>query len=89
MKRFALFVLSILFCVGTVFTQDAASIMRAAKDRIQSNAMSSRSRMVIAAKNGSTTERVIDQYSKDTANGYARSGIVFQTSAAVSKNQRP
>jgi hypothetical protein len=45
--------------------------------------MSSRSRMVITAKNGSTTERVIDQYSKDDAKGNARSIIVFQNPATV------
>jgi len=44
--------------------------------------MSSRSRMVITAKNGSTTERVIDQYSKDGPNG-SRMMIVFQQPANV------
>jgi outer membrane lipoprotein-sorting protein len=88
MKKFVLFVLSAALCAGSVFAQDAAapsavSIKRAAKDRIQSDTMSSRSRMVITAKNGSTTERVIDQYSKDGANGFARTVIVFQSPATV------
>jgi outer membrane lipoprotein-sorting protein len=83
MKRFALFILSAALCAGSVFAQDAASIMRSAKDRIQSDTVSSRSRMVITAKNGSTTERTIDQYSKDAVNGYARSVIVFQSPATV------
>jgi hypothetical protein len=39
--------------------------------------------MVITAKNGSTTERLIDQYSKDGAGGYARAVIVFQIPATV------
>jgi hypothetical protein len=38
--------------------------------------------MVITARNGSTTERVIDQYSKDGPNG-ARTIIVFQQPANV------
>jgi outer membrane lipoprotein-sorting protein len=72
-----------MFCAGAVFAQDAAAVMRAAKDRIQWDTMSSRSRMVITARNGSATERVIDQYAKDGANGYARSVIVFQSPATV------
>jgi outer membrane lipoprotein-sorting protein len=88
MKRFVLFILSAAFCAGTLFAQNAsaqsaAAIMQAAKDRIKSDTMSSRSRMVITAKNGGTTERVIDQYSKDAANGYARTVIVFQSPATV------
>jgi hypothetical protein len=39
--------------------------------------------MVITAKNGSTTERLIDQYSKDDASGNARTMIVFQSPATV------
>jgi hypothetical protein len=38
--------------------------------------------MVIQARNGTTTERLIDQYSKDGPNG-ARSVIVFQQPASV------
>ncbi|MDR0583514.1 MAG: outer membrane lipoprotein-sorting protein [Treponema sp.] len=83
MKKIIVLILSAAFYAGTVFAQDAASIMQAAKDRIQSDTMSSRSRMVITAKNGGTTERVIDQYSKDGANGYGRTVIVFQSPATV------
>jgi outer membrane lipoprotein-sorting protein len=83
MKKFVMFVLSAALCTGSVFAQDAAAIMQTAKDRIQSDTMSSRSRMVITAKNGGTTERVIDQYSKDAENGRARAVIVFQSPATV------
>jgi outer membrane lipoprotein-sorting protein len=83
MKRLALFLLTAALCAGSVFAQDAAGIMQAAKDRTKSDTMSSRSRMVITAKNGGTTERVLDQYSKDAANGYARAVIVFQSPASV------
>jgi len=56
--------------------------MKSVKDRIEANTISSRSRMVITAKSGSTTERVIDQYSKDGPNG-DRTVIVFQSPASV------
>jgi hypothetical protein len=39
--------------------------------------------MVITAKDGATTERVIDQYAKDDAKGFARAVIVFQSPATV------
>jgi hypothetical protein len=70
--------------LGTVFlnAQDAASIMRAARDRVSVATISSRSRMVITAKDGSTTERIIDQYAKDGPNG-SRTVIVFQRPANV------
>jgi outer membrane lipoprotein-sorting protein len=88
MKKFVLFVLPLALCAGAVFAQSATapsavSIKQAAKDRIQPVTVSSRSRMVITAKNGGTTERVIDQYSKDDAKGYARAVIVFQSPASV------
>jgi outer membrane lipoprotein-sorting protein len=88
MKRFVLFVLSAALCAGSVFAQDAVAHsaidnMQAAKDRIQSETMSSRSRMVITAKNGGTTERLLDQYSKDGADGFARTVVVFQSPATV------
>jgi len=71
------------FYVPAVLTaQDAVSIMTAAKNRITSDTVSSRSRMVITARNGTTTERLIDQYSKDGPNG-ARTVIVFQSPANV------
>jgi len=85
MKRTLLFVLTGAACAVSVFAQsnDAASIMKAARDRIEADTTSSRSRMVITAKNGSTTERTIDQYSKDDAKGKARAVIVFQSPATV------
>jgi outer membrane lipoprotein-sorting protein len=72
----------LLMIAGFLNAQDAVTIMNSAKNRIQSETMSSRSRMVITAKDGSTTERVIDQYSKDGPNG-ARTMIVFQRPANV------
>jgi outer membrane lipoprotein-sorting protein len=83
MKKFTLFVVTLVLGAAFVQAQDAASIVRAARDRIQSDTMSSRSRMVITAKNGSTMERIIDQYSKEDAQGRARSVIVFQSPSTV------
>ena len=76
-----------LICTAILNAQDAssanaASIMSSARDRIQMETMSTRSRMVITARNGNTTERLIDQYSKDGPNG-ARTVIVFQRPANV------
>jgi hypothetical protein len=63
--------------------QDAESIIRASRDRIKANTISTRSKMVIAAKDGSTTERVLDQYSKDGTKGGSRTVIVFQSPATI------
>jgi outer membrane lipoprotein-sorting protein len=92
MKRFV-FIVSGLVLAASMYAQDtgaqsALSIVDAARNRIQSDTMSSRSRMVITAKNGSTTERTIDQYSKplktaDNTKGLARAVIVFQSPATV------
>ena len=72
----------LLTCAGILFAQDAQSIVNSAKSRVTMDTISSRSRMVITAKDGSTTERVIDQYSKDGPNGN-RTMIVFQRPANV------
>jgi len=77
-------ILSVLF-FGALFSlhaQDAESIVRASRNRIKADTVSTRSRMVIQAKDGTTTERLIDNYSKDGPNG-ARSVIVFQQPASV------
>ncbi|MDR0684267.1 MAG: outer membrane lipoprotein-sorting protein [Spirochaetaceae bacterium] len=83
MKRIALFVTTLIAFAFSVNAQDAASIMEQARNRDNAATMSSRSRMVITAKNGSTTERVMDQYSKDDAKGNDRSVVVFQSPATV------
>jgi len=86
MKRFiltaALLCGVFLIYAPQISAQTAASIMESAKNRVTSDTVSSRSRMVITAKDGSVSERVIDQYSKDGPNG-ARTVIVFQSPATV------
>ncbi|MDR3303386.1 MAG: outer membrane lipoprotein-sorting protein [Treponema sp.] len=66
-----------------LYAQDAAAIVDAARNRIKADTISTRSRMVITAKDGSTSERRIDQYSKDDAQGNNRTMIVFQAPASV------
>jgi len=81
MKRMTLLAV-LLMSASLLNAQDALSIVNSAKNRVKMDTISSRSRMVITAKDGSTTERVIDQYSKDGPNG-ARTVIVFQRPANV------
>jgi outer membrane lipoprotein-sorting protein len=77
-----------MFFTGLVVTsaQDAQSIVRASRDRITADTVSSRSRMVITARDGSTSERVLDQYSKDGPQGQ-RTLIVFQRPASVANTR--
>jgi hypothetical protein len=63
--------------------QDAASVVEKSRSRIQASTIQTRSRMVISAKSGGVTERVMDQYSKDDAAGNNRSVIIFQSPASV------
>jgi outer membrane lipoprotein-sorting protein len=63
--------------------QVAASIVEQSRNRIKADTVSTRSRMIITAKNGAVTERVMDQYSKKDAQGNARAVIVFQDPASV------
>jgi hypothetical protein len=87
MKKFVFLVSGLVLAVS-LYAQDAgaqsaASIVRSSRDRIDADTVSTRARMVITAKNGSTTERVIDQYGKDNAQGKSRTVIVFQQPASV------
>jgi hypothetical protein len=86
MKRFFfLFVLIAAFgTVQFVSAQDSAvSIVRQSRNRISAKTTQTRSKWVITAKNGTTTERIIDQYSKDDAAGLARTVIEFRQPASV------
>ena len=84
MKKTFSFLAAMLAVIVSVSAQDsAAAIITRANEINNASTMSSRSRMVITARDGSTSERVIDQFSKDDANGNARSVIVFQNPATV------
>ncbi|GHU25903.1 hypothetical protein FACS1894172_19770 [Spirochaetia bacterium] len=72
-----------LMFADIIYAQTAAEIVDASRNRISANTVSTRSRMIITAKDGSKTERVIDQYSKDDPKGNSRTIIVFQSPASV------
>jgi len=76
------FIILILIC-GLAFSQDAAAIVEQSRNRIQANTVSTRFRMVITARGGAVTERMMDQYSKKDANGNRRSVISFLEPASV------
>jgi outer membrane lipoprotein-sorting protein len=63
--------------------QDGRTIVQQSRDRINAATIQSRSRWIISAKNGSTTERLIDQYSKDDPSGSSRIVIEFKQPANV------
>jgi len=74
----------VFFALAVVVNaQDAASIVERSRNRIKADTISTRSRMIITAKNGTVTERLMDQYSKKDAQGNARAVIVFQEPASV------
>ncbi|MDR1636790.1 MAG: outer membrane lipoprotein-sorting protein [Treponema sp.] len=83
MKKIFCTIAALLLSVAGAMSQDAGSIIHASRDRIESNTTSTRSTMIIKAKDGSETRRVMDQYSKDDARGNKRSVIVFQDPASV------
>lgn len=60
----------------------ATQIIEKSRNRIQRETVSTRARMVITAKDGSTTERLVDQYSSYTG-GRSRTVVVFQKPASV------
>jgi len=81
-KSIAIMCAALAILPALLSAEDADSIVRASRDRIDSKTVSTRSRMVIAAKDGSTTERLLDQYSSK-ATGTTRTLIVFQKPAGV------
>ena len=62
--------------------ESALEIVTRSRDRIQADTIRTTSRMEITAKNGSKSERVIDQYAKEGAKGY-RTLIEFQKPSSV------
>jgi len=82
-KLFFVF-MTFIVAAGVVFAQESAeSIVEKSRNRIKADTVSSRSRMIITARNGSVSERVIDQYSKKDQRGNNRAVIVFQQPASV------
>ena len=63
--------------------ESAASIVEKSRNRIKADTISSRSRMIITAKNGSVSDRLMDQYTKKDSKGNNRAIIVFQDPSSV------
>jgi outer membrane lipoprotein-sorting protein len=82
-KKTVLCMVLVLGAGAALSAQDAAAIVAASRNRITAGTVSTRARMVITARDGSTTERLIDQYSKDGSGGNDRTIIVFQRPASV------
>jgi len=86
MKRLCFFVLAVCAVFGlaqNAAAQDAASIVRQSRNRITAATTQSRSKWVITAKNGSVSERITDQFSKDDAAGLSRVVLEFRQPAGV------
>jgi outer membrane lipoprotein-sorting protein len=83
MKRLVLVLFVLLGTTVPAFSQDAAAIVTASRNRIEAETISTRMRMVTTAKDGGTREQILDQYSKDDASGRSRTVIVFQLPPAV------
>jgi outer membrane lipoprotein-sorting protein len=83
MKRIVLVLFILLGTTLPAFSQNAAAIVSASRDRIEAATVSTRVRMVTAAKDGSAREQLLDQYSKDDAAGKSRTMIVFQRPPSV------
>jgi len=82
MKKIVLTVIFFSCTLIILHAQDALSVVRESRDRIKAETVSSRSKMLIQDKNGSISERTIDQYTKDGPKGH-RTVIVFQQPASV------
>ncbi|MDR0456186.1 MAG: outer membrane lipoprotein-sorting protein [Treponema sp.] len=82
MKNRLMFFVLVAGAAFALHAQDAEAIVRSSRDRIKADTVSTRSRMVIQAKSGSASERLIDQYSKDGPKG-KRAVIVFQKPETV------
>jgi outer membrane lipoprotein-sorting protein len=63
--------------------QSAEEIVRASRDRIQADTIYTRSTMVLTAKNGTETQRVIEQFAKDGTEGNNNVVIVFHKPKSV------
>jgi len=82
-KKVMLAAIALAFAGAFAAAQDAHSIVERSRNRIQADTTSTRSRMVITARGGGVTERVMDQFSKQDASGNNRMLIVFHEPASV------
>ncbi|MDD3821178.1 MAG: outer membrane lipoprotein-sorting protein, partial [Spirochaetales bacterium] len=82
MKKRVALLLTLLFVTGLLWGQNAEEIMKRSRNRIEAKTVSTRARMVISAKDGSSTERLVDQYSS-TEKEITKTVVVFQKPASV------
>ncbi len=82
MKKFICILAVLAIVTGIAAAQSAEEIMRSSRERIKADSISTRARMVITAKDGGTTERLVDQYSTSSG-GVTKTVIVFQKPASV------
>lgn len=82
MKRSIATLVLIAAALASATAQTADEIVRTSRDRIQADTISTRSRMVIQDVDGSTTERLVDQYTSRSKTG-DKTMIVFQKPAGI------
>jgi outer membrane lipoprotein-sorting protein len=82
LKKFALAAALTAFALAGLQAQTAEEIVAASRERISYKTQSTRSRLVITAKDGSTSERLIDQYTSK-ADGAEQAVVVFQKPTSV------
>ena len=86
MKKGIIFFTVLAGIAFTLFAQEAEEIVRESRERIKADTVSTRSKIVICAKDGTTSERIIVQFSKDGPKG-ARSVIIFQQPANIANTR--
>ncbi len=82
MKKRIVIILALLSMAGLLWAQSAQEIMERSRNRIEAKTVSTRARMIISAKDGSTTERLVDQYTS-TDKDITKTVVVFQKPASV------
>ena len=71
-----------VFALSSLSAQSAEEIVKSSRERISSKTVSTRSRLVITAKDGGQSERLLDQYTSK-AGGIEQAVIVFQKPTSV------
>lgn len=82
MKRILATLVLATLAASLCLAQSASEIVEASRKGVKASTMSTRSRLVIAAKDGGTTERLLDQYTS-IGPGSVKTVIIFQKPASV------
>ncbi len=86
MKRLSIAIAILFLAAAAASAQSALEIMTVSRNRISADTVSTRARMVITAKDGSTTERLVDQYTS-TAGSVTKTVVIFQKPASVANTR--